>query len=83
MAENFFSILKAECIYWYKPATFSEPNDMIDRYIHFHKHERIQIETGRSCCATPAKTQYFCTRGLFCTVCTIWGSKFAEVTPKN
>ncbi|MBC5787308.1 IS3 family transposase [Clostridium facile] len=35
MAENFFSILKTECIYWHKPATFSEPNDMIDRYIIF------------------------------------------------
>ena len=34
MAENFFSILKTECIYRHKPATFSEANEMIDRYIH-------------------------------------------------
>ena len=33
MAENFFSILKTECIYRNKPATFSEANEMIDRYI--------------------------------------------------
>lgn len=33
-AENFFSILKTECIYRHKPATFSEANEMIDRYIH-------------------------------------------------
>ncbi len=33
MAENFFSILKTECIYPHKPATFSEANEMIDRYI--------------------------------------------------
>ena len=35
MAKNFFSILKKECIYRHKPATFSEANEMIDRYIHF------------------------------------------------
>ena len=46
MAENFFSILKTECIYRHKPATFSEANEMIDRYIHFYNHERIQSKTG-------------------------------------
>lgn len=29
MAENFFSILKAECIYRHKPAIFDEVNEMI------------------------------------------------------
>ena len=46
MAENFFSILKTECIYRHKPKTFHEANDMIDRYIHFYNHERIQNKTG-------------------------------------
>ena len=46
MAENFFSILKTECIYRHKPATFSEADEMIDRYIHFYNHERIQSKTG-------------------------------------
>ncbi len=46
MAENFFSILKTECIYRHKPASFSEANEMIDRYIHFYNHERIQYKTG-------------------------------------
>ena len=46
MAENFFSILKAECLYRHKPATFREANDLIDRYIHFYNHERIQFKTG-------------------------------------
>ena len=46
MAENFFSILKTECIYRHKPATFSEANEMLDRYIHFYNHERIQLKTG-------------------------------------
>lgn len=46
MAENFFSILKTECIYRHKPTTFSEAKAMIDRYIHFYNHERIQTKTG-------------------------------------
>lgn len=46
MAENFFSILKTECIYRHKPSTFSQANVMIDRYIHFYNHERIQLKTG-------------------------------------
>ena len=48
MAENFFSILKTECIYRHKPATFSEANEMIDRYIHFYNYERIQLKTGEA-----------------------------------
>ena len=48
MAENFFSILKTECIYRHKPATFSEANEMIDRYTHFYNHERIQLKTGEA-----------------------------------
>ena len=48
MAENFFPILKTECIYRHKPATFSEANEMIDRYIHFYNHERIQLKTGEA-----------------------------------
>lgn len=46
MAENFFSILKTECLYRHKPASFHEANDLIDRYIHFYNHERIQLKTG-------------------------------------
>ena len=46
MAENFFSILKTECIYRHKPKTFREANELIDRYIYFYNHERIQNKTG-------------------------------------
>ena len=46
MVENFFSILKIECIYWHKPKTFKETSDVIDRYIHFYNHERILNQTG-------------------------------------
>ena len=48
MAENFFSILKTECIYRHKPKTFKEANELIDRYIHFYNHERIQLKTGEA-----------------------------------
>jgi len=46
MAENFFSILKTECIYRHKPRTLSEAQHMIDDYIYFYNHERIQTKTG-------------------------------------
>ena len=42
------SILITECIYYHKPATFLEANEMIDRYIHFYNHERIQLKTGEA-----------------------------------
>lgn len=48
MAENFFSILKTECIYRHKPASFEEANDMMDRFIYFYNHERIQLKTGEA-----------------------------------
>lgn len=73
MAENFFSILKTECIYRHKPKTFMEANDLIDRYIHFYNHERIQNKTGVAPrrCATPHKTKYSYI-GAFCAVRTNW-----------
>ena len=46
MAENFFSILKTECIYRIKPKTIAEARQAIDHYIHFYNHERIQLKTG-------------------------------------
>ena len=46
MAENFFSILKTECIYRHKPASLREANAMIDRYIDFYNNERIQTKFG-------------------------------------
>ena len=48
MAENLFSILKTECFCRRKPATFSEANERIDRYIHFYTQERIQLKTGEA-----------------------------------
>ena len=46
IAENFFSILKTECIYRHKPKTLKEADYLIDKYIHFYNHERIQSKTG-------------------------------------
>ena len=46
MAENFFSILKTECIYRHMPATLHEARTLIDNYIYFYNHQRIQLKTG-------------------------------------
>ena len=46
MAENFFSIIKTECIYRHLPTTFAEANSLIDDYIHFYNNQRIQLKTG-------------------------------------
>ena len=46
MAENFFSILKTECIYRQKIKTFHQARDLIDDFIYFYNHERIQLKTG-------------------------------------
>ena len=48
MAENFFSIIKTECIYRHLPATFAEANTLIDGYIHFYNNQRIQLKTGEA-----------------------------------
>ena len=45
LAENFFSILKTECIYRTKIKTFSEARQLIDDYIYFYNHQRIQLNT--------------------------------------
>ena len=45
LAENFFSILKTECIYRTKIKTFAEANQLIDDYIYFYNHQRIQLKT--------------------------------------
>ena len=46
MAENFFSILKTECIYRHQTSTFKEAKTLIDNYIYFYNHQRIQLKTG-------------------------------------
>ena len=45
MAENFFSILKSECIHRIKLRTFEEANAVIDGYILFYNSHRIQFKT--------------------------------------
>ena len=45
LAENFFSILKTECIYRRKPATRAEAKKLIDDYIYFYNNQRIQTKT--------------------------------------
>ena len=45
LAENFFSILKTECIYRQKIATLAEARALIDDYIYFYNNQRIQTKT--------------------------------------
>lgn len=45
MAENFFSILKTECIHRTKIKTFEEARKLIGDYIYFYNHQRIQLKT--------------------------------------
>lgn len=45
LAENFFSILKTECIYRVKLKTYEEARLLIDEYIRFYNNERIQTKT--------------------------------------
>ena len=45
LAENFFSILKTECVHRAKIATFEEARSLIDDFIYFYNHQRIQLKT--------------------------------------
>ena len=45
MAENFFSILKTECIYRTKLRTYEEARLLIGQYIYFYNNERLQLKT--------------------------------------
>jgi putative transposase len=44
-AENFFSILKSECLRRQKPKSPEQARLLIHDYIHFYNHERIQLKT--------------------------------------
>ena len=45
LAENFFSILKTECIYRAQPRTYEEAHLLIGEYIYFYNYQRIQLKT--------------------------------------
>lgn len=45
LAENFFSILKTECIYQARLRTYEEARLLIDEYIYFYNFQRIQLKT--------------------------------------
>ena len=44
IVENFFSMLKTECIYPYKPQSIVQARILIDDYIHFFCHERMNLK---------------------------------------
>ena len=43
-AENFFSTLKAECLYRHKINTFENADRLIAEYVHFYYYQRIQLK---------------------------------------
>ena len=45
LAENFFSILKTECIHRIKLQSFNEARKVIDEYIYFYNNQRIQLKS--------------------------------------
>ena len=45
LAENFFSILKTECIYRANLQTYEEASLLIGEYIYFYNNQRIQLRT--------------------------------------
>jgi len=45
-AENFFGVLKTECIYRYKILTISHARQLVDEYIYFYNYQRIQLKNG-------------------------------------
>ena len=45
MAENFFSILKTECIHRVELQTFQQARALIGQYIYFYNHQSIQSRT--------------------------------------
>lgn len=45
LAENFFSILKTECIYQTRLKTYEEARLLIGEYIYFYNNQRIQLKT--------------------------------------
>ena len=45
LAENFFSILKTECIHRVKLRSYEEARLLIGDYIHFYNYQRIQLKT--------------------------------------
>ncbi|MBQ9228738.1 MAG: IS3 family transposase, partial [Eubacterium sp.] len=45
LAENFFSILKTECIHRVKLRSYEEARLLIAEYINFYNNHRIQYKT--------------------------------------
>ena len=46
--ENFFGHLKEEALPQIKTPTFEEAKQVIDEYVHFYNHDRIQLNTKQT-----------------------------------
>lgn len=51
--ENFFGHLKEECLRQFSTPTFEQLKEIVEEYIHFFNHERIQLKTRQ----TPAQVR--------------------------
>ncbi len=54
--ENFFSHLKEEALRQIKIPTYEEAKQVVDEYIHFYNHDRIQLKTRQ----TPYEVRCLC-----------------------
>ena len=46
--ENFFGHLKKEGLRQIKTPAFEEAKQVIDEYVHFYNHDRIQLKTKQT-----------------------------------
>ena len=76
MAENFFSILKTECISRLKPTTFAEAREGIDSYIYLYNHGSYPFKSWSGAAhAAPLRLKLnFSYQGTFCAIRIIGGS---------
>ena len=80
--ENFFGIIKSECINRQKIKDFAMAKSLTDDYIHFYNHERIQLKTKLTPLERGASLRNpFPYTGGFCSVRTVWGSSALKQSP--
>lgn len=44
--ENFFGVLKSECLYRTRYTTRSQGEERIVQYVHFYNFERVNLKNG-------------------------------------
>jgi len=44
--ENFFGMLKTECIYRTNLKSLEEAEEIVDKYVDFYNHRRLKLKTS-------------------------------------